>query len=212
MNQGGNFSDGDFNGDGTVNAADQTILDDQLNIWLPPDGMLALPATAGSDAITLRRETSSLVDFYPNTTGTGTPAYRIYTSAATAFMLDAGAGSDTLVLDYSTGQPFPTGGISFIGGAESDTLAIVGTPNVADTATFGAAGVVVNGAAQVATSGAERITFDGRDGFDTVTINGGPTINFPATQHLQSLTLGAGASAAIDPNLAGVIVTGAPLA
>jgi hypothetical protein len=93
LGQAGTFGDGDFNYDGAVNAADQTVLDANWHVWLPPQGPLALPATTDADVYSLSRAATELHAFRDPDVQ---PTYRIPLSAVSAFSFDGGAGNDSL--------------------------------------------------------------------------------------------------------------------
>lgn len=201
LNQTGKtFSQGDFDYSGTVNAADQTILTNALKHWLPALGSVSLPATANADIITLQREAAAVTDVINN----GTLQYRVYTGGLTGVSFSGGNSDDVLTLDYSNGTPFVGTTFTFDGGAGNDKLSIVGQSAIADTAVFNAANVIINGTTITDTTNEAR-TFNGQNGADAVTVNAGPSVQFVASQSLQTLTL-AGGKAQLNYG-AGVVLT-----
>ena len=185
------FSQGDFNYDGTVNAADQAILDANWHYWLPPQGPTALPATGGDDTYTLKFGGASpaLIDVFNTPTATGTPLYRVYSGAATSLTFGGGAGNDALVLDYSAGSPLPSGGITFTGDADNDTLAILGT-SAADSAAITLSTVNLGAAPTANYSTVETVTYDGAGGTDSLMVQVGAKVTLPSQQRFSTLSLG----------------------
>ncbi|MBC7782938.1 MAG: hypothetical protein H7144_03785 [Burkholderiales bacterium] len=203
LNQSGkNFSQGDFDYNGTVNSLDQTILTNAMRLWLPAIGALAVPATSNADLVTLKRESAALVDLY--TPASATPISRIYIGGLTGMSFSGGSGDDTLTLDYSNGIPFVGATFAYDGGLGTDTLAIVGGVG-AETATFAAASVAISGSTVTDTT-TEARRFDGKQGLDNLTVTGGPSVEFPATQSFNVLTL-AGGSANVRRGSASLVKT-----
>ncbi len=73
--------------------------------------------------------TGKNIQVFNNATGTGTPVFSapLLTSAPLSF--DLKLGNDRLIVDSTNGNPIPTGGISYIGGANDiagDRLSVMG--------------------------------------------------------------------------------------
>ncbi|MGH7176082.1 MAG: carboxypeptidase regulatory-like domain-containing protein, partial [Tepidisphaeraceae bacterium] len=199
LGQSGTFSSGDFSYNGIIDAADQAILDANFHLWLPVPGALALPATGGNDAYRLARESSALIDVFAG--ADVNPAFRIVTGAITALSFAAGGGSDSLVIDYSSGDPLPASGMSFDGGQGADTFGIIGTP-LADSVEFEPLGAFFNGANLFAAA-AEQFTFDGKGGWDGLSVgSGAPPVICTASQQLQSLDLSENTTTSLAMGLA----------
>jgi beta-galactosidase len=80
--------------------------------------------------------------------GTGSPTYTVDASATTAIRFNGNGGNDVLTVDYSGGNPVPSGGIIFDSGDDDDRLILknaIGSP----------------------------VTFLGGDGNKTITVDGG---------------------------------------
>ncbi len=185
LGQSGNFWQGDFNRDGAVSSADQTILTSALNLWLPAQGALALPTTGNDDAVKLQRDPATAIinAYYANSVS---PTYRIYSGAVTVFSFNGGIGNDSLTLDYASGNPFSGTSFTYNGGGDNDSLKIVGNSS-ANTATFNPNSVVF-GTTTINTSNIESHTFDGKLGWDDLTVNGGASVKLTANQEFNSLT------------------------
>jgi len=115
------------------------------------------------------------------------------------FTVSGSSADDWFIIDWTFGDPIPAGGLHLDGlDGAGDAISVIGTPGV-DTATFAPGGVTMNGRG-FSYAGIEGVTFDGRGGWDDVTITGGPNVAFAGTQHLQSLDIAAGASAVLPAN------------
>jgi hypothetical protein len=207
---GRNFLQGDFNYDGTVNQADLDILNGNWHVWLPTQGVLDLPATSGNDNYRLRRESPTMLSINTGTAANDSPQYRVPVGCFPSISFNGGGGNDTLALDYSNGWIFPDGGtslINFDGGAGTDVIGVLGKENTADSVTFAATSVSVIGAGSTGLSNVERATFDGRGGWDSLTISGGPPVEISTAQHLQSLFLAPATSASVAAGGGAVLVT-----
>jgi hypothetical protein len=120
-----------------------------------------------------------------------------YTLSSTipSLTFNLGNGSDILTLDCAGGTPIPTGGITFDGGDDSDSLVLLGAASTSSD-TFASQSITFHGGG-IAHTNLENISLDTQGGSDSVTINGGPRLTLPTSQQLQSLTIASGASAAI---------------
>jgi hypothetical protein len=119
------------------------------------------------------------------------------------------AGNDALTVDAGNGNPIPTsGGVSFnaLGNtAAGDTLVILGKSTAAENVVFNSGSASI-GAQPITQSGVESERFDGKGGGDALTVNGGPVVNIDGPQTLTSATLAAGATAAVTPGGANLLV------
>jgi hypothetical protein len=86
-----------------------------------------------------------------------------------------GTGSEAATVDFTNGNPVPSGGISFSGGTgANDSLTIAGGSS-ADSVSIGASTVSVNGSANVSYSAVETLTINTDSGNDTLTQTATPT-------------------------------------
>src|SRR5262249_21191852 len=91
--------------------------------------------------------------------------------------------------------------------AGTDTIGVLGRSTAADSVTFAAAGISVIGSGTVSDSNVERASFDGRGAWDSLTVSGGPSVQFTGTQHLQSLYLASSTSASVPAGSNRLVVT-----
>lgn len=188
LNQAGSFSVGDFDYSGAVNATDQTILNNQLKLYLPAPGALPLLATTGDDAYKLRRESAAIVEIYAG--AEGTPTYRLITAGVSLISFVAGDGNDSLTIDASNGLPLGSIPLTFdSGNLGTDTLAVIGTAG-ADAVTFNSTSLTLG--STISVRSVETRTFDG-GGTDALTVND-VTVALTSNQKLSSLTLNASAT------------------
>ncbi len=189
LGQAGTFATGDFDRNGTVNSADQSILNTNFHIWLPAPGSLALPASTGDDAYRLRRETASMVQAFAGADATAT--YRIMLANVTSLSFAGGLGNDTLTFDGSNGAPLGALALNFDGGnSGTDVLNVLGSTG-ADTVIFSSTAVTFG--STVTVSGVETRTFTGGGGGDDLTINGG-VVALTATELFAALQVSPGAT------------------
>jgi len=114
-------------------------------------------------------------------------------------------GNDMLLIDMSGGNPLPVGGLAFDGGAgSSDNVAIVGSPGV-ESASISASSIAF-GSTSASIASHETVTFDGRGGFDTVGISGGPRVTFDGPQQLEMLVMSGATKADVTPGASSTIV------
>jgi hypothetical protein len=124
-----------------------------------------------------------------------TPSFVAPRAALDTLGISAGAGNDRFSVDLFHGSPAPADDMNLDGGAETDSLSVSGSPS-ADSVTF-AANTINVGSARIVRSSFESLDFDGKGGFDTLSITGGLPVTIGAPQHLQSLLLSGGASATV---------------
>ncbi|HYO09279.1 MAG TPA: hypothetical protein VER17_09925 [Tepidisphaeraceae bacterium] len=154
--------------------------------------------TASADRYYLRRN-GALIDLWIGGAGdgAGVPTHSLVHSQAINLTFAGSGGDDTLTIDLSNGNPFPSGGISWDGGANGtagDAVAVIGSTG-ADSLTFGANSLLVAGAGTLNMANAERRTLKGNGGSDAVTVNAG-TVALAGL--LRASTLNVGAGAALD--------------
>ncbi|HEX2973839.1 MAG TPA: SdrD B-like domain-containing protein [Tepidisphaeraceae bacterium] len=82
---------------------------------LTDDPKPALPTTAGDDQITLKAMGEE-VWFYLNTPASASPTLKFPRSSLDTFLINGSAGNDTLFIDFTNGNPLPSGGLRIAGG------------------------------------------------------------------------------------------------
>jgi hypothetical protein len=157
----------------TVTLADNSALSVSLS-----NVLTVFPLTqklSSNDAYTLRRSASGT---QYELAVSGGPTYTLPLNVPSIQVL-GGDFNDTLTVDYSNGNPIPTGGVSFDGGTQTDTLIVNGSAG-ADTFTLND-GTVSNGGT-ITYANTESMTLNSQAGNDTVnviidkvstTVNGG---------------------------------------
>lgn len=93
---------------------------DLITTALAPDPVLS--GTAAGDDILVNLNPSDTTQTQIVINGTVVATYT--TSEINTLTIDGLAGDDKLTIDYSNGNPLPTGGLTFNGGADSDSLEI----------------------------------------------------------------------------------------
>jgi hypothetical protein len=147
--------------------------------------------TAGNDVYYLKRNGSNL-DIWVGNGGTGAPTYSAAYASIASLTFNGNAGDDVLTVDTSGGNPIPSGGVTFDGGADTDTFAAIGSSG-ADAFTFNATSSVVAGGASVAHPNVERRTVAGNGGSDQLTVNAG-SVALAGALRTSALTVAAGAT------------------
>lgn len=158
-------------------------------------GRLQSPLTLSGSA-----NTSVLAD--DHATGAGAVSYRLaagslsrsgaaavsFTGVA-ALTVQAGPGNDTLLADYSGGDPIPAGGLTFNGGGGTNAL------TVDDSGDSTGRSVTVNNFSIGAVAGGGPITFANAQAVKVKGGSGGNTFNVPATPVGVAFTVQAGSGA-----------------
>jgi hypothetical protein len=148
---------------------------------------------AAPDTYKVATSTDGLtVQVFQNST---TPTYTATRATLGAIGISTLAGNDTVSVDLSNASPIPPNNLFVDGGADIDTLAVLGTVAM-ETTTFGANSVQTTGGF-IDRPNFEAMQFDGRLGFDTVNITGGPSVAFTASQRLQLLSIANGMAASV---------------
>ncbi|HEV8605306.1 MAG TPA: lamin tail domain-containing protein [Tepidisphaeraceae bacterium] len=120
------------------------------------------------------------LDIFENNPGPN-PTYRVKMSDLLSLTINTGGSADSLTLDYANGNPLPSGGLFFNGGAGSDTLTILGAPGSTAT-TYRPSGTTTgNGIVSIAGrnltfTGMEPVSFRNLTSFTFVTPNATDTV------------------------------------
>jgi hypothetical protein len=184
----------------------------------PVPGRVAIYGFGNSDTITVDPAVNARV-VVSGGFGTGSPAA---SGASGNDTISAGAGAehifgadgnDLITLDMTNASLFPDSITAIDAGSGTDTFKLVGSTNGADTITLNANTITVTEIDDEAIDttidkyGVENIIFDGKKGFDTLTISGGPQVVFPVSQEFNSLTLGNNTSAKLGEDGTQVLLT-----
>jgi FG-GAP repeat len=143
---------------------------------------------AAADNYVLRLDPSgTYLQVYENNPAlSGRPTFTGTLAAVTRVVINGNGGNDQLILDYSHGDPVPSGGITFNGAAGADALQVSGAPSASFAATGAGAGLFVAGGANITLAGVEQIN---------AALAGGP-FAFTATNNADAITIGPAAGGA----------------
>ncbi|HUO07879.1 MAG TPA: hypothetical protein VM008_06245 [Phycisphaerae bacterium] len=158
--------------------------------------------------------TGANIQIYNASTPTGTPM-TFPVGSVSSINVSPTTGNDLLVVDYSNGDPVPSGGISYTGGGSSagNTLQIIGA-STADAFTLHA-GSVVHGSGTVTYSNMLNLTL-GTGAFTTgddlnlldVKVNTQTVLNATTIEHIGQLTVNPGGTATLSGFFGNMIVNG----
>jgi hypothetical protein len=199
------FTNGDVNYDGYVDSADMAIFDAANRQWLPPQGAQTM---SGWDEIRLKNESASLVELYLEGIGPDPIVYRVFRGAVSAWDFNTFGGEDVLKINLSNGSPVPAGGISYNGGAGNDAVYVIGVQGGHDSVTFSSNGATFGGGpGSLSNVDVETLVFDGRGGYDDLTVNAGASVILSSTQWFNSLNVQGTVNSPSDPILGLSMVT-----
>ena len=155
---------------------------------------LVLNGSSGSNTFYLRKDASAAqLDIWINAAspGSGTPTLTAQMSQITTVTVNGNGTSDTLTVDFSNGDPFPSS-VSFTGGSGiTNTMIVTGLNGTAvsingSAVTFGATAINYSDTQFIDIDGSSSndtltqtaepnasVTFNGGAGNDTLNINGG---------------------------------------
>jgi hypothetical protein len=158
---------------------------------------------AGEDTYYVRLDPSgTFVQIYENSPAgaSGTPAFTLLKSAMSSLALKPGAGSNTITLDYTNGDPLPAPGLSIDASGGGTKVMVVGKAGANQVK-------IVGGHANVemqAGADAQHLSFD---------VAAGAGVSFETSAHVSVLRLGPGATgeltASAAPGQQKVLVAGA---
>ncbi len=137
----------------------------------------------------------------------GTPTYSAPASIVPSLSFSLGAGDDTLTISGANGNPIPSGGITYNGGAHvnGNTLEVLGSSG-SDSLTANA-GQVLFGSNPINYSNVQNLIIDPGAGSDTLAVNAG-IVTLPAQttgggileRNFASLSVAAGATLVVGTN------------
>ncbi|HZZ42836.1 MAG TPA: SdrD B-like domain-containing protein, partial [Tepidisphaeraceae bacterium] len=149
------------------------------------------------NAFTLRLDsTGTHLEIYTASSASGTPSQTLPINVVTSLSFTGTTASDSFTIDLANGNPLAGTTISYNGGARSDTLHVLGSAG-ADNVTFSSTSITV-GAGSLSISNVEVFTFDGRQGYDNLTLNSFFPLTIAPNQQLNSLTLAASTLATLS--------------
>ena len=169
------------------------------------------PGAPGGDTIRLALDASvaNQLDVFVNN-ATGTPSYTASIPAMTTLTISSTAGAGTFVLDYTNGNPLPSGTVTLNGVGNANVLKIIGN-GPSDAITIGTGSVIRSSAglnfSNIQTLELATGTFTPSADLSgmNITVDSGATLLLPAVQHLGVLTLNTGGSASM-PAGAGLVL------
>ncbi len=127
-----------------------------------------------NDTIRIVRN-GSFIDVYRNS---ASPFIHQDYATAPQFVISALGGNDTVIVDYSGGNPVPAQGLVVDGGSGTDVVSVVGSGGD-DTLALSGASATLNGG-QFAYSGAEELDLALGAGADSLTVAGNAGVNATA--------------------------------
>jgi alpha-L-arabinofuranosidase len=123
-----------------------------------------IDGTAGNDTIRLVRSSANLLIYIDSSS----PTYTVPFASLGSLLVEGGAGTDTLNIDFSGGAtPVPAGGITVNGSGGTDSLIITGNSQ-ADAVVVNSTSISCDGSA-ISYSNVQTIIFDGNGGADSLT-------------------------------------------
>ena len=120
-----------------------------------PVPLVILPsdwAATGSTGMTLKLETDGKLHFYRTGTTINILTPQSYAGVTNLSITGRDDVSDLLTIDFSGGNPIPSGGLSFNGGVGAGNSLIIRGTSANDSVTMSAVQIVVNGSAPIACS------------------------------------------------------------
>jgi rhamnogalacturonan endolyase len=203
---------GSVDGTGLYNAPDTTGADsvtatsgtitgsDSVNVTT----ISTIQGTPNSDAITLTRSGANLNVFV----NSSSPTYSVPFADLGPLTIAGLNGNDTITLDYSNGDPVPTGAISISGGTGASLLNIVGTA-AADAITLSGGNFTFSAsnasAASLTISAGATLTMNALQSVNSLNVSGRVAVsaNAAAPLRVQSLNISGGT---LDLNNNSIIV------
>jgi subtilisin family serine protease/subtilisin-like proprotein convertase family protein len=177
----------------------------------------------GDDSYTVQRDGSGTRIEITETTPSETLVYSILQASTPPLAIAPGAGNDTITINYTNGNPLPASFLSVDGGANSDTLIVIGSAGTDGLNLNGQTFTMTGVSSPVNGSNLEQIQLNGAGAADTInvvestatvqvnilasagddTINvntdnsGSASVTLLGAHSLQSLSIGNGGSATV---------------
>lgn len=146
-----------------------------------------VPTTTLDDSFYVRMLGLDTILIWHNTSTSGPPTYSLNAVTTTNLIFDAGSGNDSLTVDATLGNPIPSLGITYSGGAQTtaDSLTVLGgglSGSYTPSGTTNGSGAVAIGGRTVNFTGLEPVTASDFASFTLITPNAADvlTITSPA--------------------------------
>jgi autotransporter-associated beta strand protein len=132
-----------------------------------------LPVTPANDIVRIACDPVNAGSVQVFLDGGNSPAYSVVLSQIGQWQFPGGAGDDTLIVDFSQGDPLPSGGLNFAGASSNagSVLQIVGSSGN-DSVVLKSDRVSVAGAADILYQNVSRFAFQLGGGLDSLSIDG----------------------------------------
>jgi xyloglucan-specific exo-beta-1,4-glucanase len=111
---------------------------------------------------------SGMENIWVGSAGVGNPTYSIGAGQLPSLAFNGDTADDSLTIDYSGGDPIPSGGLAFNGGSGDNTLTIIGTA-AADTIAVNPTNTTFNSDVPITYSDLQSLVINGGAGADVIT-------------------------------------------
>ncbi len=157
-------------------------------------------------AIDISAGNSSLLQIFVNVPETGSPTYTIPLSQMPSLNFSSGTGNDSLTVDFTSGDPVPTGGISFNGGSGTNSLTLTG-PSGTNTASINSSQLTFDSSV-IGYSNVSSIAISAGSGNDTLTQTAQPSasISFGGGTGSNVLNVNAGSYTVSTQSIGGLTI------
>jgi hypothetical protein len=131
---------------GMARATNDSMQTDFMNFSAvsTPTVPTVISGTGNADNFYIKKNADGINDdvwINSGTPGVGAPTTQVLIAQLAGLEFDGLGGNDLLTVDYSAGNPVPLSGLNFVGGADTDTLKIIGA---SATDAFGMGSIGVN--------------------------------------------------------------------
>jgi hypothetical protein len=130
-------------------------------------GVNVVPTVYSTSGVYYVAASSATENIWVGSAGVGNPTYTIPFTSLPSLTFNGDTNNDNLTVDYSGGDPIPSGGLAFNGGSAVNALTIIGTSS-ADTITVSPTNTTVNGD-PITYSNLQSLAINGGAGADVIT-------------------------------------------